>query len=63
MMSHGKTTKNYSVSGLQKMLRHGRLVWTGRVRRVSDDPFFDKYADWELNGRAIKHDLGDLIHD
>jgi len=58
-----KTTKNLSVSGLQKAYDakvFAHKGWSGRVRVVAGDPFHDDYAKWDDFGNAIDHEYGDI---
>ena len=58
-----KTTKNLNVSGLQKSFDtnvYSYQGWSGRVRVVAGDPFYDDYAKWDNFGNAKDHDYGDI---
>ena len=58
-----KTTKGYSVAGLQTAFHPKENVyrgWSGRVRVVAGDPFHDDYAKWNSDGSAFKHEYGNL---
>ncbi len=59
-----KTTKGYTVAGLIKpfsVRTYSYRGWSGRVRVVEGDPYFDEYVKWDDDGRALHHDFGDLI--
>lgn len=58
-----KTTKNLSVSGLQKAYDakvFAHKGWSGRVRVVAGDPSHDDYAKWDDFGNAKDHEYGDI---
>ncbi len=58
-----KTTKGYSVAGLQKSFDtaiYAYQGWSGRVRVVEGNPFYDDYAQWDEQGQAIDHEYGDI---
>lgn len=58
-----KTTKNLSVSGLQRSFdtkTYSYQGWSGRVRVVAGDPFYDDYCKWNSDGSAFKHEYGDI---
>lgn len=58
-----KTTKGFSVSGLQKAYDtkvFAHKGWSGRVRVVAGDPFHDDYAKWDDFGNAKDHEYGDI---
>lgn len=58
-----KTTKGYSVAGLQTAYHPKENVfrgWSGRVRVVAGDPFHDEYAKWDDFGNAKDHEYGDI---
>lgn len=59
-----KTTKGHSVAGLQTAYHPKENVyrgWSGRVRVVEGNPFYDEYVKWNSDGSAFKHEYGDLI--
>lgn len=59
-----KTTKNLTVSGLQKSFdtkAYAYQGWSGRVRVVEGNPFYDDWVKWDDAGKAFKHDYGDLV--
>lgn len=59
-----KTTKGYSVAGLQTAYHPKESVyrgWSGRLRVVAADPYYDEYLKWNSDGSAFKHDYGDLV--
>lgn len=58
-----KTTKDLSVLGLQKSFdtkTYAYQGWSGRVRVVDGNPFYDDYAKWDGEGTAKDHDYGDI---
>tara|TARA_R110002126_G_scaffold209616_1_gene356204 strand:- start:1110 stop:1304 length:195 start_codon:yes stop_codon:yes gene_type:complete len=58
-----KTSKGYSVAGLQTAYHPKENVyrgWSGRLRVVEGDPFYDDYAKWNSDGSAFKHEYGNL---
>lgn len=58
-----KTTKGFSVAGLQKSFDtkvYSYQGWSGRVRVVAGDPFHDDYAKWDDFGNAKDHEYGDI---
>lgn len=58
-----KTTKDYSVAGLQTAYHpktNSYQGWSGRVRVVAGDPFHDDYAKWDDFGNAKDHEYGDI---
>lgn len=58
-----KTTKDLRVSGLQKSFDtkiYSYQNWSGRVRVVEGNPFYDDYAKWDEQGAAKDHKYGDL---
>lgn len=58
------TTKGYSVAGLQTAYHPKESVyrgWSGRLRVVAEDPYYDEYLKWNSDGSAFKHDYGDLV--
>jgi len=58
-----KTTKGLAVFGLQTAYHPKENVyrgWSGRVRVVDGDPYFDEYVKWNTDGSAFKHEYGDL---
>ena len=58
-----KTTKGYSVAGLQTAYYPKEDVyrgWSGRVRVVAGDPFYDEYVKFNSDGSAFKHEYGNL---
>lgn len=58
-----KTTKNIKVIYLQKAYhpRAGTYQgWTGKLRVVAGDPFYDEYLKWNSDGSAFKHEYGDI---
>lgn len=65
-MSIAVTTKGYSVAGVQHAynpkLNHW-LEYSGRVRVLEGDPYYDLIVRWDDQGNAINHDLGDLVLD
>lgn len=57
------TTKGYSVAGLQTAYHPKENVYrgySGRVRVVEGNPFYDDYAKWNSDGSAFKHKYGNL---
>lgn len=58
-----KTTKGYVVAGLQKAFSvrtYSYRGFSGRIRVIEGDPYFDEYEKWDDEGKAWKHDFGDL---
>ena len=58
-----KTTKNLAVSGLQKSFDakvYAYQGWSGRVRVVEGNPFYDDWAKWDEQGNAKDHEYGDI---
>ena len=58
-----KTTKGFSVFGLQTAYHPKSNVyrgWSGRVRVVEGNPYYDEYHKWDSDGSAFKHEFGDL---
>ena len=58
-----RTSKGFAVFGLQTAYHPKSSVyrgWSGRVRVVEGDPYFDEYAKWNSDGSAFKHEFGDL---
>ena len=58
-----KTTKGLNVSGLQKSFDtkvYSYQGWSGRVRVVEGNPFYDDYAKWSESGKARDHEYGDI---
>lgn len=58
-----KTTEGLKVAGLQKAFDVKSLRfsgWSGRVRVVVGDPFYDEYEKWDDQGKAINHKYGDI---
>lgn len=58
-----KTNKGYSVAGLQAAYHPRENVYrgySGRVRVVEGDPYFDDYVKFNSDGSAFKHEFGDL---
>ncbi|WP_010197053.1 hypothetical protein [Psychrobacter sp. PAMC 21119] len=58
-----KTTKDFSVSGLQKSFdtkNYAYQNWSGRVRVVEGNPYYDDYAKWSEDGTARDHEYGDI---
>lgn len=58
-----KTTKGFVVAGLQKSFDtkiYAYQGWSGRVRVVEGNPFYDEYAKWSESGVAKDHKHGDL---
>lgn len=58
-----KTTKDLKVSGLQKSFDtnvYSYQGWSGRVRVVEGNPFYDDYAKWSDDGKAKDHEYGDI---
>lgn len=59
-----KTTRGLSVAGLQKSFdtkAYAYQNWSGRVRVVKGDPYYDDYVKWSEDGTAKDHEYGDLI--
>lgn len=61
-----KTTKGHEVFALQRMEdpKTRQPLWSGKIRMVKDNPYFDEYFDWRRgwnDGLAIEHDMGNLI--
>lgn len=58
-----RTSKGYKVSGLQKSW-HPKINnyrgWSGRVRVVEGNPFYDEYVKFNSDGTAFKHEFGDI---
>ena len=58
-----KTSIGLKVSGLQKSFNPKQNVFTGysgRVRVVLGDPFYDDYAKWDNQGNALNHEYGNI---
>lgn len=58
-----RTDKGHSVAGLQTAYHPKENVyrgWSGRVRVVEGDPYYDEYVKWNSDGSAFKHEYGDL---
>lgn len=58
-----KTTKGYSVAGLQTAYHPKENVfrgWSGRLRVVDGDPYHDEYVKFNSDGSAFKHEYGDI---
>lgn len=58
-----KTTKGHSVAGLQSAYHPRENVyrgWSGRVRVVEGNPYYDDYVKWNEQGVAQKHNYGDI---
>lgn len=59
-----KTTKGLAVFGLQTAYHPKSNVyhgWSGRVRVIEDNPYFDECVKWNSDGSAFKHEFGDLV--
>lgn len=57
------TDKGYSVAGLQTAYHPKENVyrgWSGRLRVVAGDPFYDEYVKFNSDGSAFKHEYGNL---
>lgn len=62
-MSKAVTTKGYTVAGLDRAYNprfNHWLEYSGRVRVIDSDPFFDEMVRWDKDGIAIDHGFGDL---
>ena len=58
-----KITKGFAVFGLQTAYHPKSNVYrgySGRVRVVEDNPYFDDYVKFNSDGSAFKHEFGDL---
>lgn len=58
-----KTNKGYSVAGLQTAYDPKENVYrgySGRVRVVEGNPYFDEYVKFNSDGSAFKHEYGDI---
>ena len=58
-----KTSKGFAVFGLQTAYHPKSSVyrgWSGRVRVVEGDAYFDEYVKWNSDGSAFKHEYGDI---
>lgn len=58
-----KTNKGFAVFGLQAAYHPKSNVYrgySGRVRVVEGNPYFDEYVKWNSDGSAFKHEYGDL---
>lgn len=58
-----KTSKGYTLAGFGRAYNPKSNNWneySGRVRVVEDDPYFDCIVRWDLSGKAIDHNLGDI---
>lgn len=60
------TTLGYQVFALQRIEdAHKQKQWSGKIRMVKDNPFYDQYFKWHRgyqdNGLAIDHEMGNLI--
>ena len=57
------TTKDIKVIYLQKTYQPKTGTyqgWTGKLRVVAGDPYYDEYAKWDEQGNAIDHEYGDI---
>ena len=71
--NHRLTTSGYYVAGFKLSTFYYRSIsdgtpssiriYCGRVTNDPDGKWLDhcEYARWHLDGRAIKHDFGDLV--
>ena len=58
-----KITNDIKVIYLQKAYRPKTGTyqgWTGKLRVVAGDPFYDEYLKWNSDGSAFKHEYGDI---
>lgn len=58
-----KTTKGLAVFGLQTAYHPKSNVyrgWSGRVRVIDGDPYFDECVKWSEYGVAQNHNYGDI---
>lgn len=59
-----KTTKGFAVFGLQTAYHPKSNIyrgWSGRVRVIDGDPYFDECVKWNSDGSAFRHEHGDLV--
>ena len=71
--AHRLTTSGYYVAGFKPSTFYYRSlkdnapssirIYSGRVTRDAQGEWLDpgQYARWHLDGRAIKHEFGDLV--
>ncbi len=58
-----KTNKGFAVFGLQAAYHPKENIYrgySGRVRVVEGDPYFDEYVKFNSDGSAFKHEFGDI---
>lgn len=58
-----RTNKGHSVAGLQKAYHaktNSYQGYSGRVRIVEGNPYFDEYCKFNSDGSAFKHEYGDI---
>lgn len=58
-----RTNKGYAVSGLQRAYHpktDSYSGWSGRVRVVNGNPFYDEYVKFNSDGTAFNHGFGDI---
>ena len=58
-----KTSKGYQIAYLNRCTyqMQGFEGFSGRVRVVSDDPYFDEIVRWDSNSQPINHEYGSIV--
>lgn len=58
-----KTNKGFWVSGIDRAFNPKLNTydgWSGRVRVVADNPYYDEHCKWDMQGNPRGHDYGAL---
>lgn len=58
-----KTSKGYQIAYLNRCTyqTQGFEGFSGRVRVVSDDPYYDEVVKWDSNSQPIGHEYGSIV--
>ena len=62
MYCHALTQSGYYVCGVkreQDPILNQRVI-AGRLQVIKNNPFYDEYVAWNINGVALDHDYGNL---